>query len=406
MELRRGRGAALWIVGGVVGVIGLCEVALVAYYSVDTSISTLVGGAITVLFVALAVALACQMPGAAVALAWGSLAAQIAFMSGFLWVQAAMALVVYFAARVGKPNERWAALFSVPAGTLLFAQFVMTQSSGSLRVLRVLSGVTGTHSTMAAGIVVALVLGIAWLLGFAAREQEEARVSEVARRQAEEERSLAQEQSEQADEIARLMEAQASLARDVHDVVGHSLAVILAQAESVAYMTDSDGDRVKDTVANIAAAARNSLQEVREVLGSAEPTGVSSSRLDLWALVDSIRSSGRELIVEEHGTPRDLGSTATMVRYRVTQELLTNALRHGKADAPIRLRHTWDEALTVEVSNAFDPACGWNPGGRGIEGIKQRLTRVHGTIEISRTDSGAASVFLARCVIRAPGGAV
>ncbi len=401
MEVRRGGGAALWVVGVTVGFLGLCEIALVAYRSGDALAATLAGQAITVVCVALAVALSCRLPGAAVALAWGSLAAQVVFMTGFLWVQVALVLVVYFAARIGKPGEMWAALASVPLGTLLFAQFVLSGASGSLIVF---GGSALTHSPLAGAVVVVLVLGIAWLLGFTAREQEEARASDAARRQAEEERTLARERREQADDIARLMEAPATQARDVHDVVGHSLAVILAQAESVAYIPDSESDRVRDTVTNIAAAARNSLQEVRQVLKSADTTAASPNPLDLWALVDGVRSSGRELVVEERGTPRDLGTTAATVRYRVTQELLTNALRHGTADAPIVLRHIWGDDLIIEVTNAFDPTCDWNPEGRGLEGVRQRLTRVRGTLEIVRTDSGSDSVFLARCVIRAPGG--
>ena len=398
MELRRCGGATLPLVGGAIGVVGLYEAFVNAHVPGASYAYALVGGLLAALCVAVAVALSCPMPKVALALVWGSLAAQIVFRSGFLWVQVAVLIVVYFAARVGDRDAMWAALISVPVGTLLSAQLVMVHGNHPLAVV----GGRFTHPTAVAAAAAALLLSVSWLLGFAARRQQEARASNAARRVAEEERSLAQKGSEQADEIARLMEARSALARDVHDVVGHSLAVILAQAESIAYLPDSDRDGARDAVTNIATAARNSLREVREVLGTTEGENASAGRLDVGALIDGVRSSGREIIVEEHGIPIELDATATMVRYRATQELLTNALRYGRVDAQIRLTHTWDDGLTIEVSNAFDATRTWNLEGRGLDGMRQRLTRVRGTLEIERTISGSDAVFIARCAIPVP----
>ena len=90
----------------------------------------------------------------------------------------------------------------------------------------------------------------------------------------------AEAERDQAAEIARLRDEQTRLAHDVHDVVGHSLAVILAQAESAQFRDDDDTAALKQTMANIATSARGSLEDVRQVLaatsgtaGPADPAG-------------------------------------------------------------------------------------------------------------------------------------
>ena len=116
------------------------------------------------------------------------------------------------------------------------------------------------------------VLGVPWLAGLTLRFSDRARQSQVSQVVAEQEAARAVHEAEQAREIARLREDQARLARDVHDVVGHSLAVILAQAESAQYLRDADTQKLKQTMENIATSARTSLQDVRQVLTRAAPS--------------------------------------------------------------------------------------------------------------------------------------
>src|SRR5690606_29784964 len=109
---------------------------------------------------------------------------------------------------------------------------------------------------------------------------------------AEQERQQAEEQRARAEEVARLQEGQTRLARDVHDVVGHSLAVILAQAESAQFLPENDPARLKATFATTADSARESLQSVRRVLSST--AGPDATEADpptggLAGLVDGVR---------------------------------------------------------------------------------------------------------------------
>lgn len=220
----------------------------------------------------------------------------------------------------------------------------------------------------------ATLLLVPWMLGLILRliaRAQQARAAELA---ASERAEQARLESEQAIEIARLEEARTQLAHDVHDVVGHSLAVILAQAESGQYAEDPDA--LKRTMATIATSARGSLQDVRQVL----QTGTGGVR-SLDQLVAGVRDSGREVIEEVHGSPRPLPPELEAVGYRVLQEMLTNALRHSPATAPISITWTWGEALALTVSNPWSAREPMVPG-QGVAGMRRRLVAVGGSLEV------------------------
>ena len=117
---------------------------------------------------------------------------------------------------------------------------------------------------------------------------------------AEADAARAQRETEQAREIARLREEQAQLARDVHDVVGHSLAVILAQAESAQYLPDDDPEALKKTMARSRTSARSSLQDVRQVLSQPGTRRRRRHRLRSSSWSSGVRASGHEV----RGRPR------------------------------------------------------------------------------------------------------
>jgi signal transduction histidine kinase len=130
----------------------------------------------------------------------------------------------------------------------------------------------------------------------------------------------AEAERDQAEEIARLREDQARLARDVHDVVGHSLAVILAQAESAQFLEDADTTGLKRTMANIATSARSSLDDVRTVLATTQgrPSG-PPQQPDLEGLLDGVRASGHVVESTVVGTPQPLPPELEVVDFRVLQ---------------------------------------------------------------------------------------
>jgi signal transduction histidine kinase len=259
-----------------------------------------------------------------------------------------------------------------------------------------------------AGLVVLAVFGGAWLLGYSRRLKSAADESRSAQVDAEAERDVATAERDVAAEVARLKEAQAALARDVHDVVGHSLAVILAQAESAEYLPDDDVPALRAAVDAIKGSARSALGEVRTVLSATQSSAESAPPGDVRQLIESTRKSGCDVVMEEIGQQVDISADENAVAYRVLQELLTNAIRHGMRDGTIRVVREWlPGELRIEVTNQYEPG---DPAtcrdGHGLMGIRQRLTRMGGRLDVVRRDEADGHRFIARVsILLAEGGA-
>lgn len=186
----------------------------------------------------------------------------------------------------------------------------------------------------------------------------------------------------EAEELASVREAQARMARDVHDVVGHSLAVILAQAEAAKILADTDPAAYRRSAEAIAETARASLGDVRRVL---EPTasGITTPPGDLQSLIDGVRSTGAAVAWEVSGSPRPMPDEHAAAAYRVLQEMLTNALKHGTPGAEIVARAVWEEsALRVDVSN-LAPSGDALASGRGLVGMRTRVAALGGRVTTS-----------------------
>ncbi|MSW64364.1 MAG: hypothetical protein F2825_05660, partial [Actinobacteria bacterium] len=253
-----------------------------------------------------------RLPSLGIGLAWLTCALQVVTYVPPLVTQVALALVAFGAARWGRPATVAVAGISLPLGVLigllLFRDGWFPGSGGSFR--EALAPLISSSTTLQVG-VVGLGLGtlaLPWLAGLAVRFLVRARTSQ--------QQQLAAEAREQESaEVARLRSDQARLAADVHDVVGHSLAVILAQAESAQYVPDEDPDRLKQTLATIATSARSSLQDVRQVLSSPDAGPAQARPLD--TLVDGVRAGGHEVVLRELGTARPLPPDLEVTAYRV-----------------------------------------------------------------------------------------
>jgi signal transduction histidine kinase len=265
--------------------------------------------------------------------------------------------------------------------------------------------VTGTTWQFAAALIGTTLLAAPWLAGLALRYNTRATESRISELAAQAEAERAGVESEQSREIARLREEQARLARDVHDVVGHSLAVILAQAEAAQFQPD-DPARLKATMATIATSARSSLQDVRQVL-SATKAPAPPRDGDLDSLVDGIRNSGHQVDSTEVGTRQPLPPDLEVVAYRVLQEMLTNAIKHGRRDQPVRIERHWPEHglaaddLRIEVRNLVaegEADAGQDPAeprlvGQGLVGMGRRLEAVGGRLDVRRRDEPDGTSF-------------
>jgi len=339
-----------------------------------------------------------RSPGAALLLVWFAGGFQLIFGVDILLTELAVMVVAFGCARWGGTAVVWASGASIPIGAI--AGMVFIRAHG-FSVGRTLSSMvndlspqlwrtlpSATTAWLLVAVVGASLLTVPWLVGLVLRARATAGEREVARQ-------VAVREAEQAQEIARLREEQAGLARDVHDVVGHSLAVILAQAESAQFRSETDTEALKKSMRDIAASARTSLQDVRQVLnGSADATTQTTGGLD--SLIDGVRASGHEVSGEVSGTPQPLPPELDVVAYRVLQEMLTNAIKHGRRGSALTVRRVWGDGLVIEVGNATDEPV--HEAGQGLIGMQRRLDAVAGRLDVRR--EGDLFIATARIPVR------
>lgn len=235
----------------------------------------------------------------------------------------------------------------------------------------------------AAGLVVGLVLisiVTAWALGLLERRRAEA-LRDARRRRELSERDVAIR--------GRLAayEERERISAEMHDVLAHTLTSIVVQAES-GRARASDA-QAADAFETISITSRSALREIRgllsaEIVSAALPTpGID----DLGELVEGFARSGMTVALQVTGVPQPLTPEMSLSVYRVVQESLTNALRHGSGDQA-RVRVAWEEkTLTVVTTNpiASTPSVPLREQ-RGIAGIRRRCALYGGSVCYSHSD--------------------
>ncbi len=191
------------------------------------------------------------------------------------------------------------------------------------------------------------------------------------------------------------------VARDVHDIVAHSLTVVIAQADGARYATAGDSPAAAESFETIAQTARDALADVRVLLTELRHTqeaGPQPGLNDLDALLDSMRDSGLALEVREFGDRGRLTESRELALYRIVQESLTNALRHGDGAATLELE--WGEqAVDLVVTNgslAETPES--KDRGHGIDGMRERASLAGGELSVHE---GAVFRVRARLLLEA-----
>ncbi|MFL6106837.1 MAG: sensor histidine kinase [Marmoricola sp.] len=384
-------------VGGVlVLLLGLTEALTTDYITSQTRLGLIWIAVLT----ALAVSLSRRLPSVALTLVWVVCGFQLVSSVQLMLVQVTMAVVAFGAARWGQTVTVLVSGLSIPFAGILVTAYASSDLFAAVlnesQYQRIIDAVraTGTTWQFAAAVLGTILLAAPWLAGLALRFSTRATESRISERAAQADAERANVESEQAREIARLREDQAKLARDVHDVVGHSLAVILAQAEAAQYQPD-DAAKLKETMATIATSARASLQDVRQVL-SATKAPAAPRPGDLNSLIEGVRGGGDQVESTEVGSPQPLPPDLEVVAYRVLQEMLTNAIRHGRRGQPVRVERHWpdgklaDEDLRIEVRNMVgspdDTGAIPAGSGQGLIGMRRRLEAVGGRIDVRRRE--------------------
>lgn len=380
-----------------------------------------IAGFVQAAAVAVAVGICRRVPGAALGPVWGLGLVHVTFGDPIMLVEFALTAVFFCGARWGRPATVVVSALSVPLAVVV--AFVLHDGRFiSLHLLvegSKVSGVIRQEPTLslAVSLIGMLIVAAPWPAGLVMRFLERASASRISMLAAQEAAAGAWRETDHAREVAQLRDQQTRLARDVHDVVGHSLAVILAQAESGQYLQDTA--KLKRTLLTIATSARSSLQDVRQVLSSTQDQTVGlgdAGRFD--GLIAGVRGSGREIIATELGTPRPLPSEIGAVAYRVFQEMLTNAMKHGRRDRPITAERHWPQAqsaggftdtLRIEVTNMIDTSgdgdgdTGAGPG-RGLDGMRRRLESIDGHLDVRRREQSIGATFTVTAYVPVRGG--
>jgi signal transduction histidine kinase len=199
------------------------------------------------------------------------------------------------------------------------------------------------------------------------------------------------------------LEERTRIAREMHDVVAHSLSVVVVQAQGGAYAARTDPDAAARVLDTIATTARAALTDMRGLLGvvrgsdnGAAPAGEAPQPglADLAALLDRTRAAGLPVHWTESGHPHPLAPTAGLAVYRIVQESLTNTLKHGGPGAAAMVGFDWQAAaLAVTVADDGHGVAGPRPdGGHGLVGMRERLAVFGGGLEAGPRPGGGFQV--------------
>jgi signal transduction histidine kinase len=245
--------------------------------------------------------------------------------------------------------------------------------------------------------------GLAIAAGDAARSRR-AYVAEV------EDRARRAEHDREREARRRISEERLRIARDLHDVVGHHLALINVQAGVAAQFLQDRPDQARDALAEIRQATRAGLHELHHTIGllredgePAAPTTPAAGLSGLNGLLESLARAGLTVDQDVTGTVRPLPPAADLTAYRVVQESLTNIRKHADG-ATARLRLAYESAcLNIEVENdgnvvlssveddAPEETAG-SSSGHGIAGMRERVAAIGGRLEAGPRPGGGFRV--------------
>jgi signal transduction histidine kinase len=189
----------------------------------------------------------------------------------------------------------------------------------------------------------------------------------------------------------------ATIARELHDVIAHSVSVMTVQAAAARLLFDDDPPRARESLVSVEETGRQALGEMRRLLGIlrgdehetqlAPQPGIA----DLDALVEQVRAAGLPVDVVVEGEPKRLPPGVDLAAYRVVQEALTNVLKHaGAARAQVAIRYG---AAVLELAVTNDGHVRRNGrGGHGLVGMRERVALYGGEFEAGPRPPGGYAV--------------
>jgi signal transduction histidine kinase len=204
------------------------------------------------------------------------------------------------------------------------------------------------------------------------------------------------------DASRRIDEERLRIARELHDVVAHTMATINVQASAAAQLLRDRPEQAAESLAAIRAASKDGLRELRAILNvlrqadePTDPTQPAPGLTRLNALATGVRAAGLPVTVTVTGQPRKLPAVTDLAAFRIIQEALTNTVRHaGPACAAVSVCYG-DSDLWVEVTDTGRGSVQGNGNGgtgHGLRGMRERAAAAGGTIEIGPPPAGGFRV--------------
>jgi signal transduction histidine kinase len=228
---------------------------------------------------------------------------------------------------------------------------------------------------------------VAWVIGSAVG----GKLSEV-----DEARQRAARAEREREERARIAVAdeRARIARELHDVIGHSVSVMTVQASAVRRTLEADQDKEREALLVVEQTGREALAEMRRVVGvlrrpeEAPALAPQPSLEHLDRLVESACEAGLPVELRVEGEPVQLAPGLDLTAYRLVQEGLTNALKHARAQhAEVVVRYT-DGQVELSVSDDGPGGGDGDKGGHGLIGMRERISVYGGELEAGPRPEG------------------
>jgi signal transduction histidine kinase len=241
-----------------------------------------------------------------------------------------------------------------------------------------------------------LILTLAWFFGVAlGTRTEQARELRLRVEAAERDRALAAERA--------TAEERSRIARELHDVVAHSVSVMVVQASGVRRLLKPDQEREREALVSVEQIGRQALTEMRRMLGvmrtgEDQPAALAPQPglQHLDRLIAQVEEAGLPVTLHIEGERPDLSPGVDLSAYRIVQEGLTNALKHAKgAHADVVIRYI-DGLVQLEITDDGVGSPNGTPGGHGLVGMRERVAVYGGTLEAGPREGGG---FVLRAVL-------
>ncbi|MBF4615224.1 sensor histidine kinase [Curtobacterium sp. VKM Ac-1376] len=334
---------------------------------------------VTVVGMTGALALRRLSPGLALAVAWvfavfEMVTAQVPDLSNVF-----IAGVMFTTSAYGSRRIRLAGLVSSIVGSLTAAVYLGIDDYRNRLTFESSTPLQQSlQVTVSSFAVVLLLLLLPWLAGLVVRTRRSASMSREAQ-------LLAERDAARADRAVAVEQERVRIARDMHDIVAHSLAVVIAQSDGARYALKADPAVADQALTTISATARRALGDVRELLGALrheQGTAPTPDIDDIDRLIDEMRRLGLDVRVERQGDPSGLPTTTQLAVYRIVQESLTNAYKHGEPGSPVRAALTYrPDTVEIAVVNRRSDDGIRGPGtGHGLVGMRERAVMTGGTM--------------------------